>query len=67
MCFGLVEGLQLYYKATPTQVFLCEICGSFKNTYFGENMQMTASMGYLFRKVKFSRFEAHDIHHIRKP
>ena len=36
-------GLQLYYKETPTQVFSCEICEIFKNTYFEEYLRTTAS------------------------
>ena len=28
---------------TPTQMFSCEICKVFKNTYFEEHLQMTAS------------------------
>ena len=30
-------------KETPTKVFCCEYCENFKNTYFQENMQATAS------------------------
>ena len=33
--------LQLYQKDTPTQLFSCEICPIFKNTYFEENLQTT--------------------------
>ena len=29
-------------KNTPTQVFFCEICETFKNTYFVEQLQTTA-------------------------
>ena len=28
------EGLQLFYKETPTQVFSSETCEIFKNTFF---------------------------------
>ena len=37
-----------------TQVFSCEICEIFKNTYFKEHLQMTASVKYLFKKVKLN-------------
>ena len=30
-------------KETPTQVFSCEYCKIFKNTYFEENLRATAS------------------------
>ena len=30
-------------KETPTQVFTCEYCEIFKNTYFEEHLQMAAS------------------------
>ena len=36
------EGLQLYQKETPTQVFSCEYCEIFKNTYFGEHLRTAA-------------------------
>ena len=43
--FNKVAGLgqQLYRKETPTQVFSCEICEVFKNTYFEEDLRTTAS------------------------
>ena len=31
------EGLQLYLKKTPNQVFFCEVCEIFKNTSFLHN------------------------------
>ena len=31
-------------KKTPTQVFSCEICEIFKNTYFEEHQRTTASL-----------------------
>ena len=37
------SGLQFYQKQTLVQVFACEICKTFKNTYFEEHLQMTAS------------------------
>ena len=32
------SGLQLYQKEIPTQVFSCEICELFKNTYFEQHL-----------------------------
>ena len=31
-------------KETPTQVFFCDFCSSFKNTFFTERAQATASV-----------------------
>ena len=42
----LPSGLQVYYKETPTQVFSCEYCEIFQNSYFEEHMQTTASDSY---------------------
>ena len=39
----LALGLQLYYKETSIRVFSCEIFEIFKNTYFEEHLQTTAS------------------------
>ena len=39
-------GLQLYQKKTPAQVFFCECCEVFKNTYFEEHLQAAASDSY---------------------
>ena len=41
--FNKVAGLGLQHKGTPTQVFSCEICEIFKNTYFEEHLRTTAS------------------------
>ena len=38
-----VQDPQLSLKGTPTQVFSCEYCKIFKNTYFDENLRTTAS------------------------
>ena len=38
-----VQGLQLYSKETPTQLFSCEICKIFKSTYVEEHLRITAS------------------------
>ena len=34
-------------KETLTQVFSCEFCKIFKNTFFTEHLQMTASADYM--------------------
>ena len=39
--------LQVFQKETPTQVLSCEVCETFKNTYFEEYLQTTASGGVL--------------------
>ena len=42
----LPSGLQVYYKETPTQVFSCDFCKIFQNSYFEEHMQTTTSDSY---------------------
>ena len=37
------SSLQFYQKETPTLMFSCEYCENFKNTYFEEHLQTTAS------------------------
>ena len=40
-------GLQpatLLKENTPTQMFSCELCKNFKNTFFIEHLQVTASV-----------------------
>ena len=37
------EGLQLYWKKCPTQVFLCEVCEISYNTFFNRAPPVTAS------------------------
>ena len=39
-----LQGLQLYSKKTPTQMFSREHCENFKNTYFEEYLQTAASV-----------------------
>ena len=39
--------LQVFRKETPTQVLSCEVCKTFKNTYFEKYLQRTASEGIL--------------------
>ena len=49
MCWGLSLNKERYYvtkgikKETPTQVFSCEYCKIFKNSYFKEHLQTAAS------------------------
>ena len=40
---GLAQGLELDYKDTATQVFLCKIYEIFQMTYFEEHLRTTAS------------------------
>ena len=37
-----VVGLHFIKKETPTQVFFCEYCEIFKNTYFEKHLRTTA-------------------------
>ena len=52
MCWNLFligcrpEGVQLYQKETPTEVFSCEHCEIFKNTYFEKHLRAN---GYFCR------------------
>ena len=39
--------LQVFKKETPIQVLPSEVCETFKNTYFEEHLQTTASGGVL--------------------
>ena len=36
--------MQLYLKETPAQVFSCEYCKIFNNTYFEEHLRTAASI-----------------------
>ena len=53
MCEGLF--LNFVLKETPIQMFSCEFCELFKNTYFAEDLQTagyeTLVRGSLFNKV----------------
>ena len=40
----LVWSLQLYQKETPAQMFSCEHCTNFKNTYSEEQLRRAASI-----------------------
>ena len=44
--FNKVTDLQ-----TPTQVFSCEYCEIFKNTYFEEHLQTTASASVFLTRI----------------
>ena len=50
--FNKVAGLQAFRPVTlfPTQVFPCEICETFKNTYFEEHLRTTDT---IFRGSEF--------------
>ena len=50
----LPEGLQLYLKETPTQLFSCEICQIFEDTYFDEYLRTVASLYYILPRVFFN-------------
>ena len=52
MCWSLISGLQLYQKETPTQIFSCEICEIFNNTYFEDYPETTVSV-----EEKFQTFD----------
>ena len=43
--FGRLEGLQLYYKEIPTQMFSCESCEIFLNSFFYKTPPMAPSRG----------------------
>ena len=51
------EGLQLYLKKSPTQVFFCEVCEIFENTFFYRTPPVTAAaprwllLFFLFRNL----------------
>ena len=46
--------VQLYPEEIPTQVFSCKICEIFKNPYFEELLETTASIFYLYFSSPFS-------------
>ena len=45
-------GLHFIKKETPTQVFSCEFCEFFKNTFFTEHLRKTASVAYNLRCLR---------------
>ena len=53
------RGLQLYLKETPTQVFSCELCEIFKNTFFMEHLQTTASRNRMKNASPTGYFKVH--------
>ena len=38
LCSCSSEGLEIYEKSPPVQLFSCEICEIFKNAYFEERL-----------------------------
>ena len=57
--FNKVAGLKAcnFIKETPTQVFSCEIWEIFKNTYFAEDLQTTASEFTVFQYYLINFFQ----------
>ena len=51
LVFRKVAGLRLAKKETPTQVFSCEFCEIFKNTFFTEHLWTTASVWINSKKI----------------
>ena len=45
-------GLQIYLKKTPTRLFSCEHCKSFKNSYFDERLLQNLNVKL---RIKFSK------------
>ena len=58
---GKLSGLQLYQKETSTQVFSCEICKNFKNTYFVEHLWTTASVYLMVVSMLWKKDGINDI------
>ena len=52
--FAIFTGkhLQLYQKDTPTQVFSCEYCEIFKNTYLEEHLRTTDFINNVYASEK---------------
>ena len=50
------EGLQLYLKETPTQVFSCKLCDIFKNAYFEEHVRTASFTLNLIFKTSTAHF-----------
>ena len=46
-----MQGLKLYEKENPTQVFSSESCKIFKNTYFEEHLPTDASRSRIIRET----------------
>ena len=47
------EGLQLYSKKSPTQVFSCEVCEIFKNGFFYRTPPVASSVVLVAASVFF--------------
>ena len=54
-----VQGLKLYEKETPTQVFSSESYKIFKNTYFEEHLPTDASRSRIIRETDSSPLDAY--------
>ena len=55
LCWSLfLIGLHLYSKDTPTQVFCCEYCQIFKDTYFEEHLRMVAFYWIIMRSIEIN-------------
>ena len=49
------SSLQFFQKKSPTLIFFCELGEIFKNTYFKEHLQTTAS--YFMKKKKKKKID----------
>ena len=49
-------GLQLSQKEAPTQLFFCEYCEIFKNAFFEEHLQKTASFCFTSKYYNVAKF-----------
>ena len=47
--------MQLYLKKSPTQVFSCEYCKLFKNSFFYRTPQVTASVLWTITILNYNR------------
>ena len=59
---GVLKNLQFYQKETPTQVFSCEICDIFKETFFHGT-----SSAFLKQKSKNEKKNSHKYIHRKTP
>ena len=56
--FDKVAGLQFFQKETPTQVFSCEYCEIFKDSFFNRTPLIAAS-GFLTKPAENKGEENH--------
>ena len=54
-----MQGLKLYEKENPTQVFSSESCKIFKNTYFEEHLPTDASRSRIIRETDSCTWDAY--------